>query len=180
MSYEAIARRYARAIFEIGKESGSLSPLAKEIADAAAMYAGSEDLRLVLDNPLVPEGQREALLTELGERAGLSKTAQSTLLLLSRRRRFPALPEIARQLARLVDDDQQIVRAVVTSAGPLTEAYLARLRGELEKGTGKKVSITHKQDPSLIAGVVTQIGDRVIDGSARARLSTFRESLLRT
>ncbi|HSN97118.1 MAG TPA: F0F1 ATP synthase subunit delta, partial [Candidatus Nanopelagicales bacterium] len=49
-----------------------------------------------------------------------------------------------------------------------------------EKSTGKKVAITHKQDPSLIAGVVTQIGDQVIDGSVRARLSSFRESLLRT
>ena len=45
---------------------------------------------------------------------------------------------------------------------------------------GKKVTITQKQDKSLIAGVITKIGDQVIDGSARARLANFREALLRT
>jgi F-type H+-transporting ATPase subunit delta len=180
MSYDTIARRYARAIYELGKETGALSRLTQELADFAAMYAGHEELRGVLDNPLLPDGERESLLKELCARMGLSETAQSALRLLGRRRRLPALPDIARQLARLADEDQGLVRAVVTSAGPLNEAYLARLRAEIEKATGKKVAIAHRQDPSLIAGVVTQIGDQVIDGSARARLSSFRESLLRT
>ena len=103
MSYEAIARRYGRAIFEIGKETGTLAALAREIGDACATYAASEELRLVLDNPLVPEPAREAMLREIGARAGLSETATNTLRLLARRRRLAALPEIARQLARLVD-----------------------------------------------------------------------------
>lgn len=180
MSYEAVARRYGRAIFEIGKENGNLSTLAREFQDASAMYSASEELRLVLDDPLIPEAQREALIREICTRAGLSEVTQNTLRLLLRRRRLAALPEIARQLARLVDQDLNIARAVVTSAAPLSDAYLDRLRAELEKATGKKISITHKQDPSLIAGVVTQIDDQVIDGSLRTRLSSFRDNLLRT
>jgi F-type H+-transporting ATPase subunit delta len=180
MSYEGIARRYARAVFEIGKETGSLPALTREISDFAASYAASDELRDVLDNPLVPEEAREGLLGELGSRMGLSQTALSTLKLLGRRRRLPALPDIARQLARMVDEESEVVRATVTSAGPLSEAYLADLRTTLERSTGKKVVISHKEDPSLIGGVVTQIGDQVIDGSIRARLLSFRESLLRT
>jgi len=180
MSYEAAARRYARAIFEIGKETGTLARISQELGDFCALYEGHDELRTVLDNPLVGEGEREALLRELCARMGVSETALSTLRLLGRRRRLPALPDIARQLRRLADEDQQIVRALVTSAGPLSDDYIGRLRAELERSTGKQVAITHKQDPSLIAGVVTQIGDRVIDGSVRARLSNFRESLLRT
>ena len=72
-----------------------------------------------------------------------------------------------------------MVRAEVTSAGPLTEAYLGRLKSELEQATGKTVIVTQKQDKSLIGGVITRIGDQVIDGSVRARLDGFRESLLR-
>jgi len=90
------------------------------------------------------------------------------------------VPEISRQLAKLADEDGQIVRAEVVSAGPLTEAYLDKLRAELERATGKKVLIEQRQDKSLIAGVVTKIGDQVIDGSARARLANFREALLRS
>lgn len=180
MSYEAIARRYARAVFEIGKESGTLPALTRDLSELAATYSSSAELRDVLDNPLVPDEPREGLLTELSTRMGLSQTSLSTAKLLGRRRRLAALPEIARQLSKLVDEESGVVRALVTSAGPLTEAYLNELKAALEKSTGHKVTIIHKQDPSLIGGVVTQIGDQVIDGSIRARLQSFRESLLRT
>ncbi len=180
MSYESVARRYGRAIFEIGKETGTLAALTREIRDASAMYSDNEELRDALNNPIVPEGQREEMLKELGVRAGFSEVTQNTLLLLLRRRRLAALPEIARQLARLADQDQNVAQAVVTSAGPLSDGYLDRLRAELERATGKRISITHRQDPSLIAGVVTQIEDQVIDGSLRTRLSSFRDNLLRT
>jgi F-type H+-transporting ATPase subunit delta len=181
MSYDAIARRWARAIFEIGKEGGpaAVTRIEADVSSFAQTYAENRELSAVLDNPLVPEPEREALLVEIAERMGLSETARSTLRLLSRKRRIAALPSIARQLSRLVDEDQNVLRAEVSSAGPLSEDYLAKLRAALEQGTGKKVVVTFRQDPSLIAGVVTKIGDRVIDGSVRARLAGFRESLLR-
>lgn len=180
MSSEAVARRYARAIFELGKEGGNLPALTREISAFGETYAGSEELRNVLDNPLVPEEQREAVLVEIAGRLGVSPIGNSTLRLLARRRRLAAAPEIARQLARLADEDANLVRATVTSAGPLSESYLSDLKAALEKSTGRKVAIVHQVDPSLIAGVVTKIGDQVIDGSVRARLASFRESLLRT
>ncbi|MDI1479889.1 ATP synthase F1 subunit delta [Polyangium sp. y55x31] len=180
MSSETIARRYARAVFELGKELKNLPVVARDLADFSASFEKSDDLRMVLSSPLIAEDQREAVLKEVGQRMSLSETALSTLRLLAKRRRLSALPDMVRQLEKLVDEDAGTVRATVTSAGPLSESYLAKLRAELEKSTGRKVVITHVQDSSLIAGIVTRIGDRVIDGSVKARLESFRESLLRT
>ncbi len=179
MSYEAIARRWARALFEIGKEGNNLADLTKDVASFAEVYAESAELRGVLDNPLVSEAAQSTILREIAERLQLSDTAKNTLRLLAQKRRLVALPELSRQLARLADEDANLVRATVTSAGPLTDEYLGKLRAELEKATGKRISIVHREDASLIAGVVTQIGDQVIDGSIRARLRSFKESLLR-
>lgn len=180
MSYEAIARRWARAIFEIGKESGSLAELTRDIGQFADSYASNQELALVLGNPLVPEAARETILRDIADKMGVSDTTKRVLLLLSRKRRLGALPDVARRLAQLADEDGNLLRAEVTSAGPLSEAYLGKLKSELEKATGKKVVISQRQDRSLIGGVVTRIGDRVIDGSVRARLATFRDSLLRS
>lgn len=182
MSYDTIARRWARAIFELGKETPApgLARLNTDINAFADTYAGSPELKAVLDNPLVAHDTREAIIGDVAQRMALSEIAQHTLRLLARKRRLAALPAIARQLARLTDDDQNLVRAEVTSAGPLSEDYLGKLRGELEKATGKKVVVTLKLDKSLIGGVVTRLGDRVIDGSVKTRLATFRESLLRS
>jgi len=179
MSHENIARRWGRAVFELGKESNTLAALSRDMTTFAETYAGSPELSGVLENPLVPEPAREAILRDIAARLSLSETATSTLRLLGKKRRIVAIVEIARQVAHLVDLDSGVVRAEVTSAGPLTEAYLGRLKGELEKATGKTVVITHTQDKSLIGGVITRLGDQVIDGSVRARLAGFRESLLR-
>lgn len=179
MSYETIARRYARAIFEIGKETGSLAQLAKDFSAFAAIYQGSDELRLVLDNPLVLASDQEAIISEIASKLAASDTTKRTLLLLSQKRRLPALPDIARQVARLADEDANILRAEVTSAGPLSSSYLAKLTTELEKATGKKVVVAHKEDKSLLGGVVTRLGDQVIDGSVKTRLAQFREQLLR-
>lgn len=179
MSYDAIARRWARAIFELGKETNTVARVNEDIGSFAAMYASNAELSGVLDNPLLPEAQREAVIVEIASKMGVSDTAKGALRLLAQKRRVAALPLIARQLARLSDDEQNILRAEVTTAGVVGDDYLSKLRAELEKATGKKVSIVHRVDKSLIGGVVTRIGDRVIDGSVRTRLSSFRESLLR-
>jgi F-type H+-transporting ATPase subunit delta len=180
MSYETIARRYARAVFEIGKEQKSLAQITRDLSDFSSAYETNDELRMVLGNPLVKEEQSVAVIRELAQRMGMAETSLSTLLLLAQRRRLPALPAIVRELQRVADEDTGVVRALVTSAGSLSEAYLNKLQGELERSTGKKVVITHQQDPSLIAGIVTRIGDRVIDGSVKTRLDSFRESLLGT
>ena len=177
MSYEAVARRYAQAVFELGKESGTLVELSNQMTALAEVYAGSQELRSVLTSPLVEGAAQEAILTDIGKRLGASDTAIRTLRLLTQHRRLPALPDIARALSRLVDEDTKTLRATVTSAGPLSDAYLSKFRGALEKATGHKIEITAQSDASLIAGVVIKIGDRVIDGSARAKLRRFRESL---
>ena len=180
MSHENIARRWGRAVFELGKESNTLAALSHDMTTFADLYASNDELSGVLENPLVPEPSREAIIVDVADKLGLSETAKSTLRLLSKKRRILAIPEIARHVARLVDIEGNVVRAEVTSAGPLTEAYLGRLKAELEKATGKTVVVTHKQDKALIGGVITRLGDQVIDGSVRARLNGFRESLLRS
>ena len=180
MSYEAVARRWARALFDLGKETSSLADVNKDVMSFADTWEASDELRLVLDDPLVPEASREAILRDIASRLGVGATATNTLRLLAQKRRLVILPELARQLARLTDEDANLLRAKVTSAVPLGESYLGRLRAELEKATGKRVALDQAVDPALVAGVVTQIGDRVIDGSLKARLQGFRESLLRS
>ena len=70
------------------------------------------------------------------------------------------------------------VEAEVTTAAPMPEKYYLELQKVLEKVTGKKVVVVRKQDPSIIAGVITRVGDKVFDGSVRNRLTELKEQLL--
>lgn len=178
MSDAAVADRYARAIFELGVESGQLDSLSKQIANAAQVYGESAELRAVLDNPLVAEEAREALLRELSTRLGLNETATNALRLIARRRRLSVLGDIARRLGALSDEKAGIVRATVVTAVPLPEDIYTQLKSKIEAHTKKRVVLDRKQDPSLIGGIVTHIGDNTIDGSIKGRLDRLTRELL--
>jgi F-type H+-transporting ATPase subunit delta len=178
VSLATIAQRYAQAIFDLGVETSNLEGIVEDVHSVARVYASSAELGAMMNSPLVPEAARLAAMDEIATRIGLSPLAKNATLLLTRRKRMSLLPEIVRQLGRMKDERDGVVRVAVTSALPLGDAYVERLKQELEAVTGKKVVMERKEDPELLVGVVVQIGDRVIDGSARATLQKLRSELL--
>lgn len=178
MSFESIAQRYAQALFDLGVEQSCVPRICQQVAQFAELYAGSDQLKTVLDNPLIPEENREKIVGEIGTRLGFSTVVTSTIRLLIRRNRVMLITTISEQLALMRDESEGVVRASVVSAAPLSDSVAKRLECELEAMTGKRVVMTHNVDPSLIAGIVTRIGDTVIDGSVRSRLEALREELI--
>jgi F-type H+-transporting ATPase subunit delta len=178
MSVSIVARRYAKALLDLGTAEGQLDKLVEEFATLSATWETSAELRSAIENPLVPHPAKKAVMTELAAKVGAGQTARNTLLLLVDRRRAQALPYVAAALRELADARKGIVRAEVTTATPLAEAYYGRLQVQLETMTGKKVVVDRRTDPSIIAGVVTRIGDRIFDGSLRTRLQTLRDALM--
>jgi F-type H+-transporting ATPase subunit delta len=173
-----VARRYARALFELGNDSGSLASVVSEVTALASAYDESVELRTVLDNPLVAHAAKRAILVELADKSQVSTIVKNALLLLGDRRRLHTLAAIAQLLKEMGDAKDGVLRAEVTTAARLPESYYERLKAQLEKMTGKRIVIDRREDPTLIAGVVTRIGDMVIDGSLRSRLDELANSLL--
>ena len=173
-----LAERYALAVFELGTESGQLQQLSDQLRAFSEAYAASDDLRSVLDNPLVADAQRSAVIEALVSRLRLGRLAQNTVRLLARRHRMTLIVDLARALGRLTDEKSGILRATVTSARPLSDAFCRQLTRELEQLTHRKILLDRQLDPGLLGGVVTRVGDRVIDGSIRGRLADLERHLL--
>lgn len=173
-----VSKRYARALLEIGVETNSAQRLVTEITDLAAAYESSPELRSAMENPLVTQDAKRAIIGDLIAQSGAGETTKNALLLLCDRRRVRALPGIAKALTELFDAQKGVVRAEVTTAAPLTEAYRTRLKAELERLSGRKIVLDERTDPSLLAGVIAQVGDTIYDGSLRSRLAQMQSSLL--
>jgi F-type H+-transporting ATPase subunit delta len=178
VSLAAIGERYARALFELADESGQLEAITREMGSLAETYAGSADLRAVLDNPLVEPEQRAAVLEAVAKRLGVNQLGLNAVRLLAQRRRLGALPDVARSMVRLADEKMGVVRAQVSSATPLSESFCARLVALLEERTHKRVLLDLTVDPALLAGVITRIGDHIIDGTLDGRLQALERRLL--
>lgn len=172
-----VAERYARAVFALGVDAGDVAGLVGKIESFADTYRGAPELRSALENPRVQAGERDAVLRAVAGKLGFGALELNVVRYVAARRRLRALPQIAEHLRRLSDERRGVVPAIVTSAGPLPEAFYERLTRELETLTGKKISLERREDPSLIAGVVTRIGDKTIDGSLRGRLEKLGRQL---
>lgn len=174
----SVARRYARALLEIGMANHAADALGKELERVADLMKGSAELRAALENPVFALSKRKALVEELVRRLALSRTVRNFVLLLLERGRVGALPDIAREYRAFVDEAMGRVRVTVTSARPLDGATEIKLKTMLEKRTGKVVLLEKKEDAALLGGIVTQIGDMVYDGSVRTALATLKHELL--
>lgn len=178
MSQAPVADRYARAIFELGVETSQLAAITEQVRRFAQAYASNAELSAVLDNPIIEPEKREAILADVSARLGLSGSALNLIRLLASRKKLRVVPEIARRLDRFSDEKAGIVRASVTSAKPMPDSFYQRLVAELEAATARKIVLERKEDPSLIAGFVTRIGDNTIDGSVRGRLNEIERQLV--
>lgn len=177
MSESVVAERYAKALFELGVESGQLAMLTDQLRTVALTYADSPELRRVLEDPRVAEDQILNLVDALARRLALATIAKNSLMVLVRRRRIRALPDIVSRLVSLTDERTGLLRATVTSASPLAEPQAKQLTEELERLTGKRVLLERNCDPSLLGGLVTRIGDHVVDASLRGRFAEIERRL---
>jgi len=178
MNHGEVAGRYAQALLELGEESGELDGLVAAMARFAAAYETSRELQRDLSNPTVSIAQRDAVIRAVAARLSVSELGQRGLLLIARRRRLSALPEIARQLTTLYDQKAGILRGHVVTASAMSEDYFSNLAASIGRAAQKKVVLTHSVDESLIGGAVLRIGDATVDVSIRGRLGEMQRNLL--
>jgi len=178
MSGAPVADRYARAIFELGVETDQVGPITEQLRRFAQVYSGSAELRAVLDNPIIEQEKRDAVLADVAARLGLMGNALNLVRLLASRKKLRIVPDVARRLDRLGDEKAGVVRATVTSARAMADSFYQQLISELEAATSRKIVLERREDPSLIAGFVTRIGDNTIDGSVRGRLTEIERQLI--
>jgi F-type H+-transporting ATPase subunit delta len=175
----AIARRYAKALLLIGQQDGQTERYRKELQSVAGLVAGDRRLDQAINNPLYESSARKRVLQSLIAKLKFSKAMESFLILLFEKGRFGFLGHINDFYQKLADELKGVARATVTSASALPADAVERIRAALSKRTGKDIILEVKQDPRLIGGVITQIGDLVLDGSIGTQLLNMRESLKR-
>lgn len=175
----AVARRYSKALLLIGKEDGQTEAYRKELAGVVDLLVGQKAFAQTIENPLYEASQRRQVLKSVIEKMGLSATMASFLLLLFDKGRFGFLNSINEFYQKLADELKGIARASLVSATELSSEAIEKIRTTLSKKTGKDIILEVEQDPALIGGIVTRIGDLVLDGSIKTQLLNMRESLKR-
>ncbi|HZQ26641.1 MAG TPA: ATP synthase F1 subunit delta [Acidimicrobiales bacterium] len=167
---------YAEALFVVAQAEGALSTVEEELFRVARTLETNDELRNALTDEAIPIDRRIGIVEDLlGPRAHPTTTALVSFIIAAGRGR--ELPEIVDKVVAAAAAQQARAVAEVRTAMPLTDDQRQRLAEALSKATGKQLELKLVIDPSILGGVVAQVGDSVIDGSVRHRLNQLREVL---
>ena len=170
-----VARPYAEAAFRLANAGNEL---AKWSAMIGALARVSEDkrVRVAIADPALSDAQVAGVFISI--LAGrLDGQAENFVRVLAENKRLELLPEIHLQFEVLKNEREGVVEAEIYSAFELTKPQLDDLVKRLEAKTGRKVRARVETDKDLIGGVKVLLGDKVIDGSARAQLGALENQL---
>jgi F-type H+-transporting ATPase subunit delta len=170
-----VARPYAEAAFRLADEAGELGKWSEMLA-ALALVADDARVQAAVADPNRSDAQAAGLFISI--LAGrLNGEAENFLRVLAQNGRLELLPQIRAQFEALKNEREGVLEAEVHSAFELSDAQVAELAQRLEKKTGRKIRAKLHIDKELIAGVRIVVGDKVIDGSARAQLGALETAL---
>lgn len=173
-----LARRYAKALFSLGKEQGKTEEYSELLGAIAALYdEESGGVGEALTNPLYPLEARQKMMAKIAEKAKADATMSGFLSLLVEKKRADILPDVAHEMKVMVDQDQNISHGAVISAVELDSELQQKIQATLEKITGNKVILQTEVDPSIIGGIIAKVGDLVLDGSIKTQLNGLKESI---
>ncbi|MCL7486844.1 MAG: ATP synthase F1 subunit delta [Desulfobulbaceae bacterium] len=177
MRQTILARRYAKALFSLGREQDKYEAYNQALSAIAALYEESPEIGDALVNPLYPLEARQKIMTKIAELAQADKILAAFLSLLVEKHRAGILPDIAQEMQVMVDSEQGISHGSVVSAVELDADLLEKIQATLEKITGNRVILETEVDSSIIGGIIAKVGDLVLDGSIKTQLNGLKESI---
>ena len=165
---------YATALFGVAAAEGTTEEVADELFRFARLVEGNDELRDALGDPHLPASRRQQIVEDLlGGKASDTTVALVSMVVGTGRGRD--LPKIIDSLVEMSAQQGEREVAEVRSAIDLTDDQRDRLAAALAKATGKEVDVKVIVDPTVMGGIVAQVGDTVIDGTVRHRLQQLRE-----
>jgi F-type H+-transporting ATPase subunit delta len=170
-----VARVYAEALFEVGRDKGKLDALQQQLGQFADEVDRNRELQVFFFSPYLSTAEKQEGI----ERAisGAEPELTNFLELLVDKHRMTEVFRIRRELDELWKHENRRLDVTVTSAVELDRAVVEQIGQEVERQTGEKVDLSSRVDGEILGGIVLQVGNMVLDASIRSRLEKLRKSV---
>ena len=172
----AVAQRmYARALFQAAQDEGRLEAVSADLGALAASLEEVPELRTFLRNPQIDPAGKAEVLDQVT--AGADELVRNFARLVAEKGRAGELAEMNAELEALVARAQNRLTVELTTSYELSDDEARSIVETIEKASERKVEASRSVDPSLMGGIVLQVGSYRADGSVRGRLERLRHEL---
>ncbi|MEC8958533.1 MAG: ATP synthase F1 subunit delta [Chloroflexota bacterium] len=174
MAQQLSGQRYAQAIFDLAQENNQVEPWGEDLAVVAEAFGDANFAALMKHADMPASDKRAATASVL---AGVDPMVRNLVDLLVSKNSIDSIAGVYSSYTELLDRHLGRQRVEVTTAVALEDAEIAKISSFVSELVRREVVLTSKVDKSILGGLVIQIGDRLLDGSTKARLDSLRNRL---
>lgn len=176
MSVNVIAKRYAEALFQIGKEKDTLDTLVEQFTLVKNSFHENEQVIVYLKHPRIQEKEKLSFINKTFDQ--FETVVINTLKLLVERHRIEMISSIIEQFISIVHEEKGIAEVTVQSVRELTDKESKHLKEKLAKRFEKEtVRIHNIVNPEILGGLHIQVGNTIIDGTVRSKLQRMERKI---
>ncbi len=176
MEERKLARRYAKALYDVSKEKQKVSPVLEELQSLHGLFAADASLMSLFRAPNISHAAKHAAVKKSFE-GNVSGLVYRFLEMLLEKDRITYLPYVFEEFLVLKDKEEGILKAEAKSVVELSQNEIALLEEKLSQLLSKTVRVEMQKDESLLGGLWIKAGDWVMDESVRGRLDRMKEKL---
>ncbi len=169
----SLAGRYATALFGLARDEQQIDAVSRSLDTLEAAMTESADFKTLVTSPLVGRIEAAKTVRALVPTLDLDPFTAKFLGVLAENGRLGELKSVIRTVRTLASGHRGETSAEVTSAHPLNDDQLARLKSNLKARLGRDVAIDAKVDPNLLGGLVVRHGSQMIDASIKTKLNNL-------
>jgi F-type H+-transporting ATPase subunit delta len=169
----SLAGRYATALFGLARDESQIDAVSRSLDTLEVAMTESADFRTLVSSPLIGRAAAGKTIRALTSTLGVDPITAKFLGVLADNGRLGELKAVIKALRMLAADSRGETTAEVSSAYPLNDDQVARIKSNLKARLGRDVAVDAKVDPNLLGGLVVRLGSQMIDASIRTKLNTL-------
>ncbi|MDI6785861.1 MAG: ATP synthase F1 subunit delta [bacterium] len=177
MINKVIATRYAKALIRLASNKEELLVYQDELRKVMTVLEKERNIVKILNHPAISVKEKVKFVEELLSKECLLGNMRKFINLLVEKNRLMFLDDIYNSFENISSRLQNKAKGVVVVAVPISEKKKALIEGKFSKILGLKVELEVKINKGILGGVITQIGDYIVDGSVRRRLKMLRKGI---
>ncbi len=172
------SERYARALYEAGKEANELVKIEADVKKFQSLFENNSEIKNFIQNPTHIIETQNKVLNILSEELDFTKNLRNFFLLLIQKRRMFFVKKIVETFLKLCSKNRGEIKASLISSKALSSNELENISAELSLSMGSTIKFDYKIDQSLIGGLKLQLGSFMIDTSIKNRLKKYELRML--
>ena len=170
------AIRYSKAIFQIAKESNNLPNIKDDMDSIISAHESSEDFKKLINNTLINYSDRKEILSTVISK--MNEKTNNLIDLLITNKRLSILYDIAHGFNDIYNRENNIERATVITATPISDKIKTQVLKKLQKLSNKSVEIENIIDETILGGFILRYENKEYNASFSQRLSKLKSELI--